>query len=80
MLNFTLACITTGLLLSQPVQSPVNNLPLNNLQMSNKMTGEYKVAQAQGTLCRTPSGDCPTSPRPVGSPCKCGNAAGFVIG
>jgi len=74
MLNFTFACMTAGLLLSQPVQYPGNTLPMS------KMTSEFKVAQAQGTLCQTPAGVCPTSPRPVGSPCKCGNATGFVIG
>jgi hypothetical protein len=32
-----------------------------------------------GFVCWTPYGTCATPPRPVGSPCTCGAAAGVVV-
>lgn len=37
-----------------------------------------KSAQALGTLCQTSIGVCVWPPRPLGSACSCGSAAGFI--
>jgi hypothetical protein len=38
-----------------------------------------QLAQAWGFRCQTQLGICPISPQPLGSPCWCGAAPGYVI-
>ncbi|MDS9469511.1 hypothetical protein RGQ15_18250 [Paracoccus sp. MBLB3053] len=37
------------------------------------------VQQSTGTICETSGGVCEVSPRPINSPCQCGNYVGRVV-
>lgn len=47
---------------------------------SSKAQSQDRLTQQAGTTCRTPAGQCPTPPAPIGAPCMCNGVQGQVGG
>ena len=47
---------------------------------SPRVESQDRLTQQAGTTCRTPAGQCPTPPAPIGAPCMCNGVQGQVGG